>query len=90
MKIASAEKKIVDKLVEECNESIDGNEMIYNGTLNDHKKVCGPCTIYIVLFVIAFLIIMASGNAFIYFHWYLNKSYIGVININPSTETVIY
>ena len=56
MKIASSEKKTVDKLVEECNENIDGNEMIYNGTLNDHKKVCGSCTIYIVLFVIAFLI----------------------------------
>ena len=90
MKIASAEKKIVDKLVEECNENIDGNEMIYNGTLNYHKKVCGSCTIYIVLSVIAFLIIMASSNAFIYFHWYLKKSDIGVININPSTETVIY
>ena len=52
MKIASSEKKTVDKLVEECNENIDGNEMIYNG----NKKVCGSCTIYIVLFVIAFLI----------------------------------
>ena len=28
-------KKLVDKLVEECSENIDGNEMIYNGTGND-------------------------------------------------------
>ena len=27
-------KKIIDKLVEECSESIDGNKKIYNGTLN--------------------------------------------------------
>ena len=26
--------------------------MIHNGTLNDHKKVCNSCTIYIVLLVI--------------------------------------
>ena len=35
--------KIVDKLVEKCNENIDGNEMIYNKTVN--AKVCNSCTI---------------------------------------------
>ena len=28
----------VDKLVEECSENIDGNEMIYNRTINDYEK----------------------------------------------------
>ena len=51
-------KKIVDKLIEECSENIGGNEMIYNGILNDHEKVLNSCTIYIVLFVIAFLIVI--------------------------------
>ena len=41
-------KKLVDKLVEECSEEIDGNEMIYNATLNDYENVCDSCTIYIV------------------------------------------
>ena len=46
--------KLVDKLVEECIENIDGNEMLYNETLNtipvnDYKKVCGSCTLHIVL-----------------------------------------
>ena len=50
----------------------------------------GSCTIYILLFVIAFLIIIAISSAFIYFHLYLNKGNTGVININPGTETVIY
>ena len=27
-------KRLIDKLVEECSENIDGNEMTYNGTLN--------------------------------------------------------
>ena len=33
--------------------------MIYNDTLNNYKKVCNSCTIYVVLFII-FLIISIS------------------------------
>ena len=47
-------KKLVAKLLEECSENIDENEMIYNKTLNDYKNICNSCTIYIVFFVIAF------------------------------------
>ena len=49
--------------------------MIYNGTLNDYRKVCNSCTIYIALFVIAFLIIIVISSAFIYFHRCLKKDY---------------
>ena len=58
--------------------------------LNDNGSVCGSCTIYIVLFVIAFLIVISISSAFVYFHWYLKKSNTGVSNINPGTTTVIY
>ena len=46
--------KLVYKLVEECSENIDGNEMIYNETLSDYENVFNSCTIYFVLFVILF------------------------------------
>ena len=46
-------KQLVDKLVKECSENIDENEMI-SVTLNDYGSVCNSCAIYIVLFVIAF------------------------------------
>ena len=78
-------KKLVDKLVEECSENIDGNEMIHN----DYENVCNSCTIYILLFATAFLIIISISGAFIYFRWYL-KSDTNITNINPSAETVIY
>ena len=50
-------KRIIDKLVKECRENIDGNEMLYNETLdviplNVYKKVCSSCTVYIVLFTV--------------------------------------
>ena len=33
------EKRLTDKLVEECSENIGGNKMIYNSTLNDYGKI---------------------------------------------------
>ena len=54
-------KKLVDKLVEECSEDINGNKMIHIVTLNDYGIVCHSCTIYTVLLVIVFLIISISS-----------------------------
>ena len=74
-------KKLVDTFVEECSENIDGNEMIYNDTLNVCKKVCKSGTMDIVLFAIFLIISISISSAFIYFHWYLKKGNI---------ETTIY
>ena len=84
-------KKLVDKLVEECSENIDGNDLIYNGTLNDYEKVCNFCTLCIVFFSIAFLIVIGISSAFIYFHGYLEKNtnVDTSTNINIKTETII-
>ena len=80
-------KKLVDKLVAECSENIGGNEIIYN----DYEKVQNSCTIYIVLFANAFLIIIGISSAFIYFNWHLKRRNVNAgTNINPGTETVTY
>ena len=81
-KNCNCKKRLIDKLVEECSGHIDGNEMTHNDYKNSY-------TIYIVLFVIAFLIIISISSVFIYFHWYL-KSDTNITNINPGTETIIY
>ena len=44
--------------------------MIYDGTVNDHRKVYNSCIKYIVLFVITFLIIIGISGAYFYFHFY--------------------
>ena len=41
--------KLVDELVGECIENIDGNKMIYNETLNENT--CNSCTIYILYYL---------------------------------------
>ena len=81
-------KRLIDKLVEECNENIDGNE-INNVTLNEYKNVCESCAICIVLLGILFIISISISSVFIYFNWYL-KSDTNICNINCGTKRVIY
>ena len=62
-KYCKCRNKLVDKLIEECNENNDENEMLSNEKLNIisldaiplnvYKKVCGSCTPYIVLFAVS-------------------------------------
>ena len=81
--------QLFDKLVKECNGNIDENEMIYNKTLNYYKNIYISCTIYIVLLVIAFFLIISISSVFTYFHLYL-KSDINISNNNPDTVKLIY
>ena len=47
-------KRLTDKLVEECREDIDGNEMTYKNE---------KCTIYIALLVVFFIISIGISTA---------------------------
>ena len=57
-----------------CSKKINGNEMIYNGTVNNYGNVCNSCTIYIVLFAMFLIISISIRSVFIYFLWYLKRS----------------
>ena len=77
-KNSKCKQKIIDILIEECSENIDGNEMLYNETLstiplNVYKKVCYSCMVYIVLLVVFLITSICICSVFIYFHWYLKK-----------------
>ena len=83
-------KKIIDKLVEECSENVDGNEMLYNETLDiissSDNKTSNSCIVCTILFSVV-LIISISMAIYAYFFLYLkNKStkshYLGCLNIN--------
>ena len=81
-------KRLVNKLVEECDEKIDekklhptelhSNKTIYNSSLNVYEKICSSCTVYIVLFVIFFIISISISSVFTYFHWYLKGKYMEI------------
>ena len=70
-------KKITDKLTGECSKNINGNEMLYNETLDiissrDNNKTSDSCIVYIVL-VSVFLIINISMAIYVYLFLYLKK-----------------
>ena len=63
-------KKIIDKLVEECSENIDGNETLYNETFDiissSDNKTSDSCFVYIIL-IFMFFIINISMAIYVYF-----------------------
>ena len=64
------QKKLVDKLFEECTKSIDEVEIAGE---NEHKNKCSSCTLYIVSFSIIFTTSIRIGIYFVYSHWYLKN-----------------
>ena len=89
-KNCNCRKLIIDKLVEECSENIDENEMLYNETLDiissTDNKTSDSCIVYIVLFSVI-LIISISMAIYVYFFLYLknkstNSHYFGCLDIN--------
>ena len=65
-------KSIVDKLVEECINVVDG-DILYNNTLSIDPNDCPSRTSYIVLFSVFLLINVIVRSTFIYFYWYKSK-----------------
>ena len=78
MKIATVEKKLVDKLVQEYTENIEEVKLakISLGE-NENKYKCSSCTLYIALFSIIFTINVRIGTYFVYYKY---------INCNKETD----
>ena len=63
-------KRLIDKLIEKCDKDIDGNEVVYNVTFCEYRRVCSSSARYVVLLIIAFLIIMGIRAACFNCYWY--------------------
>ena len=64
-------KRLVDKLIDECNEIIDKEEPTPAENENSYK--CNFCTVYIVLFSIFFIINVGIGAYYVYYK-YMNHN----------------
>ena len=85
---------LVDKLVEECTNVING-DTIYNKTLTvTSSNDCASCTPYIALFTLFLSVSIIISGTFVYFHCYKNKKIDlkkDVSDVNYSkAETLIY
>ena len=87
MKIVSIEKKLFDRLIEECTGNI--GEVEKTQAENEHEYKYSSCTLYIVLFSLFFTISIGIGIYCTYFYWYLKK-YDGRVILDTRTETTIY
>ena len=66
--------RLTDELVEERSKDINGNKMIYNTTLLNCEKIYKTCTLYIVLLIVMFIIILGIDTICLYFYWYTIKN----------------
>ena len=94
-------KSLVDKLVEECINVIDGDTM-YNETFVRLSNDRSSCTTYIILFSVFLSVSVVISGVFVYFHWYgeslVQRMYKNkqpnlkdILDVNYSkTETEIY
>ena len=89
MKIVSAKKKLFDKLVDECTETVEEVKLAkIIWAKNENKYKCSSCTTNILLFAIVFTINVGIGIYFTYFYWHL-KIDIPRVEFNICTKATI-
>ena len=86
-------KKIVNKLVDECTETVEEvklDNVIFAENENENSYKCIPCTVHIVLLSVFFT--FSVGGIVTYYvnsQWYLKKDS-PYVDFNTHKETVIY
>ena len=78
-------KKLIDKLVEECTETV---EEVKITSKNEDKNKCNSCVVYIVLFSVFFIINVEIVTYYVYSQWYLKKD-IQRVKFNTRTQTTV-
>ena len=84
-------KKLVDKLIDECTETIEEvklAETTFFENKNNYKY--GSCRVYIVLVIVVFTIFIGITICFVYYNWSLIKNNVSHIKFNTSEETKIW
>ena len=89
MKICTCRKKLVDKLIDECTETIEEVKLA-EITIFENENKYGSCRVYIVLMMVVFTIFTGISIYFIYYNWSLIKNNISCIKFNTRKETKIW
>ena len=83
-------KKIIDKLIDECTETIE-EVKLPKITLaeNESENKYSSCTMYIVLMIVVFTIFVRITTYFVYYNWSLIKN-VSCIKFGTHKETKIW
>ena len=81
---------MVDKLIEECNETIEEVKLA-NITIfkNENNYKYNSCIVYIVLMIVVFTIFTGITVYLVYYNWFLIKNNVSYIKFNTHKETKI-
>ena len=84
-------KKLVDKLVEECTETVEEVKLVKITSAKEgkNKYKSSSCTLYIMLFSVTFTTNVGIGSYFLYLHWYLKKD-ITCLKFGTRTQITIW
>ena len=76
-------KKLTDKLIDECTETIEEMKLAnITFTENENNYECGSCIVYIVLMMIAFTIFTGITVYLVYYNWSLINNNISFTKFN--------
>ena len=69
------QKKVVDKLIAECTETIEEIELTnITFTENENNYECCSCIVYIVLMIVVIVIFTGISVYLVYYNWPLIKN----------------
>ena len=84
-------KKLVDKLIDECIETIEEVKLAEITLFeNENNYKYGSCRVYIVLIIVVFVIFIGISIYFVYYNWSLIKNNVSCIKFNTCKETKIW
>ena len=63
-------KKLTDKLIDDCTETIEQTKLV-NINENENNYKCGSCIVYIVLMIVVFTISTGITVYLVYYNWSL-------------------
>ena len=94
MKIVNVEKKLVDKLIDECTETIEEVKLANITIFENENKYSScehsSCKVYIVLKIVVFTIFTGITIYFVYYNRSLIKNNVFCIKYNTHKETKIW
>ena len=90
MKIVNAEKKKVDKLIDECTETIKKVKLANITIFENGSCERSSCIVYIVLMIVVFTIFTGITVYLVYYNWSLIKNNVSCIKFNTHKETKIW
>ena len=89
-KNCNCRKKLVDKLIDECTETIEEEKLANITIFKNDSCERSSCIIYIVLMIIVFTIFIGITVYLAYYNWSLIKNNISCIKFNTRKKTEIW